>query len=155
MCAYQGVRNVCFLGKFGVLCFVETSILRFGLLSYYRRNVPSSAKRTVANILVFAKLTHSMPLVSFDTPWRHQKTKRFTDVFRVYRKRPVVKWNGLNGKKDMFIWSVQSKNYFFKVSKWSTRIRCENCSSLRKKALEQQWLRSSVFIVNCEHLLTL
>ena len=36
MCAFQGV-NVRFLGKFGVLCFLETTILRFALLLYYRR----------------------------------------------------------------------------------------------------------------------
>ena len=37
-------------------------------------------------------LTHFMPLVSFNSPWKHQK--RFSDVFRGYRKRPVA-WNGL------------------------------------------------------------
>ena len=34
-CAYQGVRNVRFLGKFDVLCFFETPVLRFPLLPYY------------------------------------------------------------------------------------------------------------------------
>ena len=38
-CAYQGVKNVCFCGKFGVLCFLETPVLRFALLPYYRRIV--------------------------------------------------------------------------------------------------------------------
>ena len=33
-CAYQGVRNVHFFGKLGVLCFLVTSILRSVLLSY-------------------------------------------------------------------------------------------------------------------------
>ena len=37
-CAYQGVRNVRFFGKFDVLCFLETPVLRFALLPYYRRN---------------------------------------------------------------------------------------------------------------------
>ena len=37
-CVYQGVRNVCFFGKFDVLCFLETSVLRLALLPYYRRN---------------------------------------------------------------------------------------------------------------------
>ena len=36
-CAYQGVKNVRFCGKFGVLCFLETPVLRFAFLSYYRR----------------------------------------------------------------------------------------------------------------------
>ena len=35
--AYQRVKNVRFFGKFGVLCFLETPILRFALLPYYRR----------------------------------------------------------------------------------------------------------------------
>ena len=34
----QGVRNVLFFGEFGgVLCFLETPVLRFALLLYYRR----------------------------------------------------------------------------------------------------------------------
>ena len=35
-CAYQGVRNVRFPEKFGVLGFLVTMVLRFGLLPYYR-----------------------------------------------------------------------------------------------------------------------
>ena len=38
-CAYQGVKNVLFFGKFGVLCFLETPILRFALLPYCQQNV--------------------------------------------------------------------------------------------------------------------
>ena len=35
--AYQGVRNVCFGGNFGVLCSLETPVFRFALLPYHRR----------------------------------------------------------------------------------------------------------------------
>ena len=28
-----------FFGKFGVLCFIATTVLRFALLHYYRRNI--------------------------------------------------------------------------------------------------------------------
>ena len=36
--AFQGVRNVrVFFAKFGVPCFLVTFVLRFALLSYYRR----------------------------------------------------------------------------------------------------------------------
>ena len=38
-CAYQGVKNVRFFEKFGILCFFETPVLRFALLSYYRQNI--------------------------------------------------------------------------------------------------------------------
>ena len=36
-CAYLGVRNARFFGKFGVLFFLVTSILKFVFLPYYRR----------------------------------------------------------------------------------------------------------------------
>ena len=38
-CAYQGVRNVRFLDNLACSVFVETSVLRFTLLPYYRRFV--------------------------------------------------------------------------------------------------------------------
>ena len=38
-CAYQGIRNVSFFGKFSVLSFLEILVLRFALLHYYRRGV--------------------------------------------------------------------------------------------------------------------
>ena len=34
-------------------------------------------------------LTAFMSLVTFYTPWKHQKTYGFSDVFRGYRKRLV------------------------------------------------------------------
>ena len=41
----------------------------------------------------------------------------------------------------------------FKVSNWSTRIRCENCLRLRMKTPGRcGWRYSSVFIVNCAHI---
>ena len=67
----------------------------------------------------------------------------------------------LNGKKIIvrgFVCDIirPCKELFkdlFKVSNWSTRIRCENCSRLRIKTLERCWWRhSSVCIVNCEHV---
>ena len=36
-CAYQGVRNMHFFEKFGVLCFLEKLVLKFTLWLYYRR----------------------------------------------------------------------------------------------------------------------
>ena len=38
-CAYQGVRNVRLFEKFGVLCFLVTSVVRFAFLPYYQLNV--------------------------------------------------------------------------------------------------------------------
>ena len=39
---YQGVRNVRFFGKFDVLCFLETPVLRFAFLPYYQRIMVAS-----------------------------------------------------------------------------------------------------------------
>ena len=33
----SGGKKCSFFGKFGVLCFLETPVLRFALLPYYRR----------------------------------------------------------------------------------------------------------------------
>ena len=41
-CAYQGVRNVRFFGKFSVLCLLVTSVLRFAHSPQYRQHVRSS-----------------------------------------------------------------------------------------------------------------
>ena len=46
-CAYQGVRNVRFFGKFNVLCFLEIPDLRFALLPYYRRNYVKGKKNKI------------------------------------------------------------------------------------------------------------
>ena len=40
-------------------------------------------------------LTHYSPMLLFYTPWKHRKTKRFSDVFRGYRKA-TPGCNGLN-----------------------------------------------------------
>ena len=48
---------------------------------------------------------------------------------------------------------VPARNYLFKVSNLSTRVRCESCSILRMSMLTIFWRRSGVFNVNCEHIL--
>ena len=55
----------------------------------------------------------------------------------------------LSGTKDFILGgfvcdiNVPARNYLFKVSNWSTRIRYENCSKLRIKTLERcKWRHS-------------
>ena len=38
MCV-SGGKKCLFFGKYGVLCFLETPVLRFALLAYYRRSL--------------------------------------------------------------------------------------------------------------------
>ena len=53
-------------------------------------------------------------------------------------------------KGVLMIWSFPAKNCLFRVSNWSTRIRCEICWRLRMKTSElRQWGRSGVF---CEYI---
>ena len=52
----SGVKKCSFFGKFGLLCFLETPVLRFALLPYYRRI-------TTANILHGAKINSKLELV--------------------------------------------------------------------------------------------
>ena len=44
-------------------------------------------------------LTHFFPMHLFSTPWKHQKTLLFSDVFRGYRKAAL----GRNGLRKLFI----------------------------------------------------
>ena len=44
-------------------------------------------------ILAITRLIHFIPLISFDTAWKHRK-RWFSNVFRGYGKRSVA-WNGL------------------------------------------------------------
>ena len=81
-----------------------------------------------------------MPLILVPSPAKRIATKMLV----------IAK---LNGRKYFILSSFPVRNYLFKISNWSTRIRCENCSRLRMKTLERCWWRhSSVFIVNCEHV---
>ena len=47
-------------------------------------------------------LTNFSPVLLFCTPWKHQKTFRFSDVFRGYRKATLA-CNGLRKYSEMFV----------------------------------------------------
>ena len=70
-------------------------------------------------------INHFKPLFSFDTLWKHQKTK-FSDVFRRYRKRPAA-WNGLIMSLN-HIWKqvINFLNYFveFRVFSYANGQNC-------------------------------
>ena len=70
---------------------------------YSRRRIQNSVKQVkIVNgfqsltILLKAPLTHLFPMHPFSTPWKHQKTVRFFDVFRRERKG-ALGTNGLTG----------------------------------------------------------
>ena len=51
----SGRKKCSFFGKFGVLCFLETFVLRFALLPYYRRYRPQ------VNVAAMSYTTHTHP----------------------------------------------------------------------------------------------
>ena len=50
--------------------------------------------QSVQIIQIGKSLTHFMPQISFDSPWKYKKRQRLFDVFKRYWKRSVA-WNGL------------------------------------------------------------
>ena len=68
------------------------------------------SKWNLNKIIQSLHLTHSIPLVSFYIPWKHQKPDVFW-YFQVYRKRPVA-WNGLT--LPLTFW-----NFLKKIKKWT------------------------------------
>ena len=76
-CAYQGVRNIFFFRKLGVLCFLVTPALIVALFPYYRQIINSSDKKCDQ-------------LVDLNNPF--YTTGYY--AFRGFKKRPVA-WNRL------------------------------------------------------------
>ena len=63
------------------------------------------------------RLTHYSPVLLFYTPWNHQKTQRFSDDFKGYRKATP----DCNGLKAWFCYSKKSINFlefYFKTVKF-------------------------------------
>ena len=51
----SGGKKYLFFGNFGVLCFLETPVLRFALLPYYRRITASFKKFVLTSLSVRLK----------------------------------------------------------------------------------------------------
>ena len=73
-CAYQGV-NVLFFGKSAVLCFLETPVLRFTLLPYYRRGLPFKGANTCTKSIIkrFLKYVSTGKGRSIETYYRNDE----------------------------------------------------------------------------------
>ena len=61
----SGSKKCSFFGKFGVLYFLETSVLRFALLPYYRRLKPQDENWTYTRIKIFRRcIEHFLSVLS-------------------------------------------------------------------------------------------
>ena len=92
-CAYQEIRNVRFSENCACFVFLKEPFWDspFCLITdeYIMEKVFISTVATFNNNWRNKKiylLTHFSPIHPFSAPWKHQKTVRFCDVFRGYRK---------------------------------------------------------------------
>ena len=61
----SGGKKCSFFGKFGRLCLLETPVLRFALLPYYRRNVFHMMRVLVVMMVAQRILTfHNQPVIT-------------------------------------------------------------------------------------------
>ena len=68
--------------------------------------------------LLKVSLNCFMVLVFFYTPWNTSKDQRFSDVFRVHKKR-LVPWSGLSGSFSLYLLIL-----FITTAKLVTRWNC-------------------------------
>ena len=59
----SGGKKCSFFGKFDMLCFLETPVLRFALLSYYQRNTIGNGQ-SISFCYKFVSYKHTMDLVT-------------------------------------------------------------------------------------------
>ena len=88
-----------------------------------------------------------MPPIRFPSSVKHIETQ-----ILVIAESNGIKYFILRGFAVLIL-SVPARSFLFKVSNWSTRIRCQNYSRLKMKTLERcKWRHSCVFIVNCKYI---
>ena len=66
-CAYQGGKKYSFFGKFCMLCFLETPVLRFAFLLYYRRCQVTG--QYTQSYTEFNPLTTNVPIIQKPVSW--------------------------------------------------------------------------------------
>ena len=78
-------------------------------------------------------LTHSLPMHPFSTPWKHQKTERFSDVFRGLRKGAL----GTNGLMQISLrgFRTDGRRFSKAASSSVTQIWPCGCEITNKKSL--------------------
>ena len=138
-CAYQGVRNVRFLDNLACSVFVETSVLRFTLLPYYRRFV------------VLSKVNRKTSLISCKTlNLRLLLFQSHRIIFRSNHRRCSIKKTVL---KNFAIFTGKHLWWilFLVQLEVNTGVFYEYCESFKKNYFaERLWAAASQF---CWHFL--
>ena len=105
-------RKCSFFGKFGVLCFLETLVLRFAISFYYRRMflVRSSSQISLLILSEFERII-SIPLKSSETAWK----RNFLTILETFS----IKFYRLS-------WCFTVCHIIRSIIFWN--VSCENCS---------------------------
>ena len=93
MCAYQGGKKCLFFGKFGVLCFLETPVLRFALFPCYRQINLAENGKNVSNDIDLCKIFNcffsniasefNIPNIKFRMIWIQSKIYPFSRLLKI------------------------------------------------------------------------
>ena len=105
-CAYQWGKKCSFVKRFGVLCFLETPILRFALLPYYR----------CYPVLMASQIEEDLKVHKVDNSWHYKHlTANFFWKFELY-KFPLTLIKRSKNRKLFFVcnylyqWFLRTKN---------------------------------------------
>ena len=88
-CAYQWGKKCSFVKRFGVLCFLETPILRFALLPYYR----------CYPVFMASQIEEDVKVHKVDNSWHYKHlTANFFWKFELYKFPLTLIKRSKNGK---------------------------------------------------------
>ena len=87
---YQGVKNVLFFGKSSVLCFLETPVLRFALLFYYRRIANYECNKNISIMISFIISHYSYCLLIFIFYNKTLKAKIINEIYHRTMKLYII-----------------------------------------------------------------
>ena len=104
----SGGKKCSFFGKFGVLCFLETPVLRFTLFLYYRRNRLTCSSRSSRSQMLF-KIDVLKNFENFTG--KQLWLSHFLIKLQVWRPATSLKRDSSTG---IFLWNLPNfKNTFF------------------------------------------
>ena len=114
-CAYQWGKKCSFVKRFGVLCFLETPILRFALLPYYR----------CYPVFMASQIEEDVKVHKVDNSWHYKHlTANFFWKFELYKFPLTLIKRSKNGK--LFFCVQLSLSVIFENKEWNYRF-CNVC----------------------------
>ena len=95
----SGGKKCSFFGKFGVLCFLETAVLRFALLSYYRRLHVTRQSNICDGALILQ--TSSIMDVQVDCQCASEASTSIVNIIDTHQYSEHYLWRGSNWRSSI------------------------------------------------------